>query len=309
MWLARHVTRDLTAFCHGELSPERTRLVEAHLADCARCRTALEEIRFGVALASHIEPAAAPASLWEGVRARLDAPRPAAAQADRSAWPGVRRPAALAAAAALVLVVGAVALMLRLRPAPSGNEADVVVADSSTEQLELVTATDAPKAFESAARDLHRERLAGRLELDEVTASPDRLREWLREHAGFDLSLAVARPPEDAGRFRLLGAKVIRAAGARAALVAYDVDARPVTLVSAPLRDVPDPPQEFHLRKKVAVRIDPERGLKTLTWGADGQAYVLVSDLPRVGTDACGICHTAPERRALIRDAPFRGGV
>ena len=306
MWLTRHVTRDLTAFCDGELPPERARAVEAHLADCARCRAALEEIRFGVALASHIEPSAAPGSLWEQVQTRLDVPRHAVSESDRAAWPGIRRPATLAFAAALVLVIVAGGVMLRRGLPQSSPTADGT--DVAAGPLELVTATDAPKAFESAARDFHLQRLAGRLELDEVSESPQALRSWLREHAGFDLSLAVVRPPEDAGRFHLVGAKVIPAASARAALVVYEVDGHPVTLLSAPLRDVSDPPQEFHLRKKVAVRIDTERGLKLLTWGADGQAYVLVSDLPRVGTDACGICHTTPERRALIRDAPIRSG-
>lgn len=56
------------------------------------------------------------------------------------------------------------------------------------------------------------------------------------------------------------------------------------------------------------MRTDAARGLTLLTWGADGQAYVLVSDLPRAGTDACGICHTTPGRRALIRNAPIRRG-
>ena len=298
-WLAGHVTRDLSAFCHGELPPERERAVRSHLESCARCRTAHDEIRFGVALAAHIQTSSAPASLWGEVRARLDAEAPDGDRRRR-----ILRPA-LALAAALVVVVVAVG-WLRRAPARVGKNPDAQPAQG--EQLELVTTSAASTAFETAARDAHLQRLAGALQYDYMTAAPETLRPWLRAHAGFDLSLAIERPPGDAGRFQLLGAKVIRAAGVRAALVGYDVDAHPVTLVSAPLRDVPDPPEEFHLKKKVAVRFDAERGLKLLTWGADGQAYVLVSDLPAAGTDACGICHTTPERRALIRDAPVRTG-
>ncbi|HKQ97392.1 MAG TPA: anti-sigma factor [Candidatus Polarisedimenticolia bacterium] len=314
MWFGGHVRRELSAYCHGELPPGREHSVRAHLEACARCRAAHEEIRFGVALAAQIRTSPAPASLWSHVRERLEAPVPDAGKAAPAAAgvPTVAREvahgrrlwrAALATTAALAALVVALGL---LRRAPSrvveGPE------QARNGPLELVTAPAAPTAFEVAARDAHLERLAGSLAYDYVTASPETLRPWLREHAGFDLSLAVVRPPGDAGRFQLLGAKVIRAAGARAALVGYEVDAHPVTLVSAPLRDVPDPPEELHLRKKVMVRFDAARGLKLLTWGADGQAYVLVSDLPAAGTDACGICHTTPERRALIRDAPIRSG-
>lgn len=302
IWFAGHVRRDLSAYCHGELPPERERAVRAHLEACARCRTVHDEIRFGVALAAQIRTSPAPATLWSHVRERLEAP--AAAPVTREDLRGRRvLRAAFATAAALATLVVAVGL---LRRAPA--RVDESVEPSRNGPLELVTASAAPTAFEVAARDAHLERLAGTLAYDYVTDSPGTLRPWLRAHAGFDLSLAVVRPPGDVGRFQLLGAKVIRAAGARAALVGYEVDSHPATLVSAPLHDVPDPPEELHLRKKVMVRFDAARGLKLLTWGADGQAYVLVSDLPAAGTDACGICHTTPERRALIRDAPVRSG-
>jgi len=66
-----HVTKRLSAYCNGELSPAEVQQVEAHLSGCARCREELEEIRLGVALASHLEKVPAPESLWQRIEAQL----------------------------------------------------------------------------------------------------------------------------------------------------------------------------------------------------------------------------------------------
>jgi hypothetical protein len=43
-----------------------------------------------------------------------------------------------------------------------------------------------------------------------------------------------------------------------------------------------------------------------LTWGSDGQAYAMVSDLPDNGREGCFACHTDPRRRDLIRAMHLR---
>jgi anti-sigma factor RsiW len=287
----KHVSEVLSAFHHGELPAGAARAVEVHLEGCGRCRTASAEIRFAIEAAGHLTRVEAPATLWDGIRARLDA-------RDDGAAPRLERPARASftalryAAAGVVLVAaGFAAWFFGFR-----------------ERLELVRATAAPLAFERAAQEMHLRRLEGALALAFVGDSPARLRDWVRREAGFDLALAIDRPAEDTGRFRPLGATIVRAGGARAALVAYEVDGHPVTLLSAPLKDVEDPPAAFGYKKRVTCRLDAGAGLKVLTWGADGQAYVLVSDLPALGTDACSICHTSPERRRLILDAHPRAG-
>jgi anti-sigma factor RsiW len=275
--MARHVTRDLWAFLQGELPAERLRRVEAHLEACERCRKTLEEMRFGVDAARKIRGTPAPGSLWAAVEERLDS---SAAAAPPERWTHL---VAASAVLALIAVVGSGVWYFGMR-AP----------------LEMRVASSEPTAFENAARQAHARRAAGARELDYTTDSPGALRDWLR-HEGFDVQLAIQRPPGDEGRFQVVGAKVVQAGGARAALVEYEIDAHPVTLLTAPLREVTDPPDDMNFKKKVAYRFDMEHGVKMLTWGASGQAYVLVSDLPGTGTDACSICHTTPERRELIR--------
>jgi anti-sigma factor RsiW len=283
---ARHVRRDLVAYCHGELAAERAARVEAHLKECRRCRDEHETIRFAAGMAGSLARLSAPASLWDEVRGRLETPASEEHRIGAGRWAP-----ACSAALLLAALTGFAVWYLGVR-----------------QRLELVAASTAPSAFEVAAREAHLGRLAGTLQFDIETLSPGELKAWLREQAHFDLGLAIARPPEDGGRFRVVGGKVVLAGGARAALVGYEVDSRPVTLLTAPLREVVDAPIDLRFEKKVTSRLDAQRGMKMLTWGADGQAYVLVSDLPGLGTEACSICHTDPGRRRLIRETRLASG-
>ncbi len=67
----KHVTRELSAYCHGELPTADSRRVSEHLLGCSRCRKEFEAIKFGVRLAEHLPRSAAPDSLWEKIEASL----------------------------------------------------------------------------------------------------------------------------------------------------------------------------------------------------------------------------------------------
>lgn len=68
----RHVYNQLSAYCHDALSQAETQRVAAHLLRCQRCRKDYEEIRFGVQMASQLQPESAPASLWSELELRLE---------------------------------------------------------------------------------------------------------------------------------------------------------------------------------------------------------------------------------------------
>src|SRR5262245_25913982 len=51
-----HVTKNLTAYHHGELSEAQRRRVEAHTAKCSRCRAELEQVGFAVKMAGTVFP-------------------------------------------------------------------------------------------------------------------------------------------------------------------------------------------------------------------------------------------------------------
>jgi predicted anti-sigma-YlaC factor YlaD len=65
---SKHVARHLSAYCHGELTMNERRDVEAHLRECSKCRAALEEIRSGIRFASTLSSVPAPDSIWSGLR-------------------------------------------------------------------------------------------------------------------------------------------------------------------------------------------------------------------------------------------------
>ena len=68
---ARHYKKHLSAYAHGELSPEEAARVAAHLDGCAACRTEFEEIKLGIRLAESLPSVKAPANLWDGIEAAL----------------------------------------------------------------------------------------------------------------------------------------------------------------------------------------------------------------------------------------------
>ena len=69
----KHVSKDLSAYCHGELTPHDASVVAEHLIGCQQCRAEFEEIKLGVKFAERLSEFAAPDSLWNDLEVRLDA--------------------------------------------------------------------------------------------------------------------------------------------------------------------------------------------------------------------------------------------
>jgi FecR-like protein/putative zinc finger protein len=97
--VSKHVTGDISAYCHGELAAEESRRFAEHIISCAKCRRQFEEIKLGVKLAEQLPQLEAPDSLWQGIEAQLGGP----ARVETK-----RRSSQLryAAVAAVVLIVG-----------------------------------------------------------------------------------------------------------------------------------------------------------------------------------------------------------
>jgi ferric-dicitrate binding protein FerR (iron transport regulator) len=85
----KHVTRQLSAYHHQEVSASEKLNIEAHLQTCSRCRAAYGEIRLGARLASSLKVSPAPASVWPD----LSRTRPASS---RRRWVPLASLAALA---------------------------------------------------------------------------------------------------------------------------------------------------------------------------------------------------------------------
>jgi hypothetical protein len=68
---SKHVTNDISAYCHGELPPQAARQFAEHIIGCAKCRGEFEDIKQGIKFAEQLPQPAAPDSLWVGIEASL----------------------------------------------------------------------------------------------------------------------------------------------------------------------------------------------------------------------------------------------
>ena len=68
---SKHVTNDISAYCHGELSPERSRQFAEHIIACAKCRSEFDEIKLGIKLAEQLPEVQAPETLWKEIETAL----------------------------------------------------------------------------------------------------------------------------------------------------------------------------------------------------------------------------------------------
>ncbi|HKP86264.1 MAG TPA: zf-HC2 domain-containing protein [Blastocatellia bacterium] len=109
----KHVIKQLSAYCHGELPDGESRRVAEHLLKCERCRKEYDEINLGVRLAQQLPQVTAPAEMWGEIEALLDAQtrRPAAAvKAPRFVLGfGPQRVAAVSALLVILITIGVIA--------------------------------------------------------------------------------------------------------------------------------------------------------------------------------------------------------
>ena len=115
----KHVTTQLSAYCHDQLGQGEARRVAEHLLTCQRCRKAYEEIKLGVQLASRLVREPAPETLWAELESRLDqaeaAARNEAARRQRRSFFALPSFKIVAASATLLLLVGCGACWFYLR--------------------------------------------------------------------------------------------------------------------------------------------------------------------------------------------------
>jgi hypothetical protein len=111
-----HVVKDLSGYCNGETSDERSRQIAEHLIACHRCRSEFEEIKLGAKLAARLPQITAPDSLWLDLQSRLDreyrTTKPAAQKRSlfsRQSW----RPAFAGIATGLMVIVILAAVWIR----------------------------------------------------------------------------------------------------------------------------------------------------------------------------------------------------
>lgn len=135
MMFSNHVTKDISAYCQGELSSEESKRFAEHIISCVRCRRKFEEIKLGIRLAEQLPQLKAPDSLWHEVESALGSAEPSQVVSMRSAtsW---RVRTAVAAGVVLALSLGV--WVYRNQPGPgsgSGKPAWMVIALGGTPKI------------------------------------------------------------------------------------------------------------------------------------------------------------------------------
>jgi hypothetical protein len=152
MKMERHWTERLSEYLDGELPAKEVPALEAHLSTCGECSNTLADLRSVRDRARTLETPAAPAGLWPGILARIEAeqePRPLVVVPRVPRWFERRLsfslPQALAASVALVLLTGAVVWgILKSPQAPAPRAESPIAQGPSRTSQPVAPSTGAP---------------------------------------------------------------------------------------------------------------------------------------------------------------------
>jgi FecR protein len=84
---SRHVTKDISAYCHGELSSEASKQFAEHIISCVQCRIKFEDVKLGLKFAEQLPQLSAPDRLWQELEPLLDRQTDTPRNAAFRSWP------------------------------------------------------------------------------------------------------------------------------------------------------------------------------------------------------------------------------
>jgi anti-sigma factor RsiW len=245
-----HPSDEIQLLVESRLEPDRRAPVEAHLAECARCRRELEALRsLRSALRDELTRHPAPPELEARITAALAAEAAPPRSATGTARPLLRRrPAAIG----LTLAAAAVAVLLLGR---GGGDRDLVNA---------------------AVRDFVRYR-AGTLRIEMAASAPTELE---RRFAAAGVGFATRVFDFGMMGYRLRGGGVHRLAGRVSALFAYDGDSGQRVVCQMYPGDLAELPAPAEEREHNGIRFLVFRtdDLTLVFWQEGEVVCVLVSD-------------------------------
>ena len=154
--------------------------------------------------------------------------------------------------------------------------------------------------FAEFAVDAHQQHAQGYLALDVQSDSQQAVNEWLKAKPQFALALpASAAPPREQLPYRLEGARLVPARGKTAALIAYQMQTGPVSLMVTPDSVAAASGGVQAAFKKVSFHYRMVNGYKVVTWSVHGLTYALVSQEGNRTQQSCMVCHSAMGDRDL----------
>ncbi|HZS44575.1 MAG TPA: anti-sigma factor [Blastocatellia bacterium] len=281
----------LPLYLDDELRGDERSAFEAHLDNCANCRSAiirendfLKSIRearplypLPINLEARIQPI-----ISGNVETRSE-PDDSQTTVFASRVTGKKRYGwiSLAAAVLIVFVISTIYLTRR-RDVPLSNKLS---------------------EFAMLAVDTHLRHLRGQLPLEIKTTSPEEISDWFANKVSFSLKLPHYQ--ESSGQeklYELQGARLVGFKSDYAAYVAYEMKKRPITLVVTSNSVAMPSGGEELLSKGMTFHWDSINGLKVITWSDRGLTYALVSDLDERGQQSCVVCHQGTKDRDFIEN-------
>jgi hypothetical protein len=68
---SKHVTKNISAYCHDELGAAESRQFTEHIMACSKCRAQFDEIKLGIKFAEQLPHVSAPENLWSDLELKL----------------------------------------------------------------------------------------------------------------------------------------------------------------------------------------------------------------------------------------------
>lgn len=285
-------------YLDDELSGSDLQDFEAHLKSCASCvKMVASERRFIESIREAKPLAIAPPELRSSAEKILDRAAPAYAAPPElrrrvrdslhaAASPfnlsNNRRRVAFAATIVFVVALAGVLYLTKFRNAPS---------------------TSFTSDFAMMAVDTHLRHLRGQLPFEITSELPDDISHWFEGKVRFSLKLPNYQ--EESGQeklYRLEGARLVGFKNDYAAMIAYRMHERPISLVVTSSQVAVPSGGEQIVSKGLTFHYDWVDGLKVITWSDRGLTYALVSDLEERGQQSCMVCHAGTKDRDFIED-------
>jgi anti-sigma factor RsiW len=190
----------LSAFLDADLSAPEMAETEAHLAECARCRSVLADLRALVATAPHYVGRAPATDLWPGIAEAIDAGRQVSLPSRRARRAHRFSMPQLIAASVAFAVLGGGSAWLMLRSDRPGSVVATRSApvDRGVAAVPAVMAPRADSAFDVAVADLQQVLAEGRGRLDTATVRVIEDNLAIIDRALAEARAAIERDPANA---------------------------------------------------------------------------------------------------------------
>lgn len=216
--MSEHWTDRLSDYLDGDIAPGEATRLEAHLSGCAACLAALDDLRALQVRTAALEDQPPPNDLWPAILQRIGQPeaevlpiRPPVSRKRRFSFSIVQ----LAAAATILVSLSSGAVWLLTRPDPAaapaqlGSGSGAPVMDEATPRpAQLVASTQAN--YEDAIRELERELMSRRSQLDSTTIAVVERNLGIIDAAIADARSALENDPSNAYLYQHLDNTLMR---------------------------------------------------------------------------------------------------